>query len=118
MVISGVGLRYRSLLTVPSKMYSGVETEFKMVPGMRLPPFGITRMADWQSVDLQDLAGSDGVWKVIFFVGRGFDLEEVREKLGGVDMKKVRVCVVLDAKVEESGVHWTNVSEGLTDWKK
>lgn len=91
------------------------------MPGTRLPPFPITRLADWQSVDLQSLAPSDGLWKLIAFVDRNVDLKPFKERIQGEKgeaglMGRLTVSAVIDASVEE--VHWRDVPEGLMQWER
>jgi hypothetical protein len=54
------------------------------MPGSRLPPHPM-RLADWNTVDLQELAPSDGMWKVIFFVC-GFQWGGDKDEVGHTDL--------------------------------
>jgi phenol 2-monooxygenase len=40
-----------------------------VAPGDRLPPEAIVRLADWKPMNLQDLAPSDGLFKLLLFPG-------------------------------------------------
>jgi len=121
---SGVGLHYTEVspLTLPSSP----EITTTLIPGTRFPPGPITRLADWQTMDLQSLTPSDGLWKLNIFVSKCTDLhvldEAVRKedwtrKPGGFAERCV-VNIVFDAKAEDKDVKWRDVPESLMRWER
>jgi hypothetical protein len=71
-------------------------------------------------MDLQNLAPSDGLWKLIAFVAPSVDLAPFAALLERENWKKfeerVTVNVVLDAKAENA--HWTELPEALRKWQR
>ncbi|KAF8899315.1 FAD binding domain-containing protein [Infundibulicybe gibba] len=62
---SGIGICYTSRLSIPAG-----DTHFShLQSGVRLPPHPITRVGDWHPADIQDLARSDGAFKLLIFPG-------------------------------------------------
>ncbi|KAF5388934.1 hypothetical protein D9757_005110 [Collybiopsis confluens] len=77
---SGVGIRYRSRLTVEANdREESLSDTFGLKIGTRLPPMKIIRFADWHPLDIQDLATSDGLFKIIVCAG---DLRDEKESKG------------------------------------
>ena len=109
-----MGLHYKSALSPPA----GIDTG--LVPGTRFPPYPVTRLADWNAGNLQDLAPSDGRWKLIAFVEPKFDLNPLANSLSSDawknQLKKSSVNVVIDARAED--VHWRDIPDALLDWQR
>ena len=94
------------------------------------------RLADWNTVDLHQLAPSDGVWKAIFFVGKGFQWGGGKDGFKNVDLlelegwielrDRVTSSIVIDAcpadisssSVTQQQMHWANVPPSLEDWRR
>ncbi|KAF9465797.1 FAD binding domain-containing protein [Collybia nuda] len=72
---SGVGIQYNSKLTVgsSSRVEERPTISALLSVGMRLPPGRILRFGDWNLMDMQDLAPSDGLFKILIFCGDVLD---------------------------------------------
>ncbi|KAJ6505929.1 FAD binding domain-containing protein [Mycena vulgaris] len=64
--LSGIGIHYNSSLIIDSSLPKGTTL---LEAGYRLPPVGLDRLADWRPQELQDLAPSDGLFKLFLFPG-------------------------------------------------
>ncbi|KAF7327585.1 Phenol 2-monooxygenase [Mycena kentingensis (nom. inval.)] len=122
---SGIGINYQSSLTVPSTVGDEVRL---FAPGYRLPPASVERLADWCPFDLQDLAPSDGLWKLFLFPGDVL-LPEVATRLdafcctlssspavGKLLGPRVVVYTILASAKEQA--LWTDVPELARDYKR
>jgi hypothetical protein len=96
--------------------------------GYRLPPAGLYRLADWRPDELQDLAPSDGLFKLFLLPGDILCKDDARRlevfcnvlttspaaaHLLGI---KVHLHTILNSDKEKA--MWNNVPSILRDWKR
>ncbi|KAF8577151.1 hypothetical protein K439DRAFT_1418443 [Ramaria rubella] len=122
MFTSGIGVHYQSRLTDQEVNLCalGLKT------GERLPPGCLVRLGDWQPMDLQDLAPSDGLFKLFIFPcdilhpdhrARLFEFMTILgEKMCPEVLDRISMFVVLNS-VKES-VHWKEVPPLVRSWKR
>ncbi|KAI0314514.1 FAD binding domain-containing protein [Amylostereum chailletii] len=123
--ITGIGTIYHSTLT-PTRIPSPLAP--KLIPGERIPPAPVLRLADWRPFNVHDLLPADGRFTLLLLPGelRAANatlppfVRRLREagagvdagtKAAGKDMLKTRV-VLADLKV---GLHWTDVVEEVRE---
>ncbi|KAG9218404.1 hypothetical protein CCMSSC00406_0007995 [Pleurotus cornucopiae] len=122
MFTSGLGVRYNSMLiNQPSPSHEG---EQGITAGRYLPWCPITRLADWDSMDMQSLIIFDGLWKLLIFPGdirspnNLAELARTEKELTrcvGV-LKHASLYTILDNREDE--VQWTDVPRALRAWKR
>ncbi|KAJ7142147.1 FAD binding domain-containing protein [Mycena crocata] len=118
---SGVGLQYKFGLT-KLDLPSGAS---KLTAGFRLPPSPVLRLSDWCPMELQDLAPSDGLFKIFIFPGDILVPEEKErlEQFGtalsnsivAVLAERLRIYTVLSSAKEKA--IWSDVPKIARDWK-
>ncbi|KAL4258781.1 PheA/TfdB FAD monooxygenase family protein [Pleurotus pulmonarius] len=119
---SGLGVSYNSvLIRQPSPSHDGREG---IIPGKYLPWCPITRLADWDSMDMQSLITFDGLWRLLIFPGDIRSASNLAE-LSRLE-KEIARCVgalkhailytILDNREDE--VQWTDVPRVLRSWKR
>ncbi len=96
--------------------------------GARLPPSPMMRLADWWPIDVQDLAPSDGLFKLIIFPGDVLSspnaecLSEFAKTLSAHDGKEKDYSAMLWIGTILSGskerLLWTDVPATLRDTKR
>ncbi|KAJ6606070.1 FAD binding domain-containing protein [Mycena vulgaris] len=121
MFTSGVGLQYKFGLT-KLDLPSGAS---KLTAGFRLPPSPLIRLSDWCPMELQDLAPSDGLFKIFIFPGDILvPAEKARlDKFGAalsnsivsVLTERLRIYTVLSSAKEKA--IWSDVPTIARDWK-
>ncbi|KAJ7494654.1 FAD binding domain-containing protein [Mycena galericulata] len=124
MFTSGIGIQYKSSLIMDVGLPKGAAY---LEAGYRLPPVGLDRLADWRPQELQDLAPSDGLFKMFLFPGdllcateadrlalfcNTLSSSSATEWLG----TRVRMYTILNS--EKKNVMWTDVPLILRDWKR
>lgn len=119
---SGVGLQYKSNLT-KLDLPSGAS---ELTAGFRLPPSALLRLSDWCPMELQDLAPSDGLFKIFIFPGdilvpaEKARLDQFGEKLSGSIVsgltERIRIYTLLNSSKERA--IWSDVPRIARDWKK
>lgn len=113
---------------------------------MRLPPAPLVRLVDWRPTDVQDLAPSDGKWKILVFVrdlraslalaefcgvlagkgglggivttGEEKETGEVQKGKGKGKEDEKRVVLYTIGRNPRSEVQWVDVPELGRDWKR
>ncbi|KAF7329035.1 Phenol 2-monooxygenase [Mycena venus] len=125
MFTSGIGIRYSSSLIIDAGLPKGAA---HLEAGYRLPPVGLNRLADWRPQELQDLAPSDGTFKLFLFPGNilcesdASRLELFCAALSSSSAAtewlgtRVRIYTILDSEKEKA--MWNNVPLILRDWKR
>ncbi|KAF5388916.1 hypothetical protein D9757_005093 [Collybiopsis confluens] len=128
---SGVGIRYRSQLMVEANNREvSLSDTFSLEIGTRLPPMNIVRFADWHPMDIQDLAASDGLFKIIIFSGdlqgdiESKGLREFAEHLqlladkkqGSILFKQFTMFTVV-TEYKESDI-WSFIPPFLRNWRR
>jgi phenol 2-monooxygenase len=130
MFSSGVGVRYLKTLALntesPTFQYQSEDARIKL--GVRFPSASVTRLADWQCIDVQGLLPSDGLFKLLIFCGdilkgeQGRLLQEVLNRLGveGKSSESLLERVTLHTIVSnEKGTDiWDRLPCALRDWKR
>ncbi|KAJ7650355.1 FAD binding domain-containing protein, partial [Roridomyces roridus] len=118
---SGIGIRYESDLILASGLPKGAAVE----AGYRLPPCRLERLADWRPQDLQDLAVSDGLFKMFVLPGdllheadAANRLELFCNKLSSSDWLGTRVCLYTILNGDKAKAMWNDVPLILRDWKR
>ncbi|KAJ7932748.1 FAD binding domain-containing protein [Mycena leptocephala] len=122
MFTSGVGLQYVSRLT-KLNLPSGAS---KLTAGFRLPPSPLIRLSDWCPMELQDLAPSDGLWKIFIFPG---DIlvpaeKERLDKFGAALSNSIisglteRLCIYTVLSSSKEKAIWSDVPMIARNWKK
>ncbi|KAJ6619670.1 FAD binding domain-containing protein [Mycena sp. CBHHK59/15] len=112
MFTSGIGIKYKSKLIRTSGFTNGVT---HLEAGLRLPPVALERLADWRPWDLQDLAPSDGLFKLFIFSGLLLTLSlspDIAHLLG----IRVHLYTILNSAKDKA--MWTHVPTILRDWKR
>ncbi|KAH7874205.1 FAD binding domain-containing protein [Lentinula edodes] len=129
---SGIGIRYKSRLVIELESQKGTLDISGLAVGTRLPPTEIIRMADWQPMDMQDLAPCDVLFKVLIFAGDLFDhrhytalqgLTQTFQKMADSKDKEdasllqrfTMYTIIINSK--ESNI-WKQVPTILRDWKR
>ncbi|KAJ7494326.1 FAD binding domain-containing protein [Mycena galericulata] len=118
---SGVGLQYKSDLT-KLELPSGASN---LIAGFRLPPSPLLRLSDWCPIEMQDLAPSDGLFKIFIFPGDILvPAEKARlEKFGAslsasivsILTERIRIYTVLNSAKDKA--IWSDVPKIARDWK-
>ena len=95
-------------------------------PGQRLPSFVLTRLGDWQQLDLQDLAPSDGLFKLLIFAGDILVPQQnscltqfatsLKDSMSLQILSRLSLHTVLAGHRE--AVNWKDVPLMLQDWKR
>lgn len=95
-------------------------------PGQRLPSFGLTRLGDWQQLDLQDLAPSDGLFKLLIFAGDILLPQQnscltqfaasLKDSMSLQILNRLSLHTILAGHRE--AVHWKDVPPMLQNWKR
>ncbi|KAG9218421.1 hypothetical protein CCMSSC00406_0007978 [Pleurotus cornucopiae] len=122
MFTSGLGIQYDSMLTIqPSPAQQG---ERAITVGKYLPWCPVTRLADWDSMDIQSLISFDGLWRLLIFPGdirsenNQAELARLEKEVGrcvGV-LKHAILYTILDNREDEA--QWTDVPRVLRSWKR
>jgi phenol 2-monooxygenase len=96
--------------------------------GSRLPPAPVERLADWRPLDLQDLAPSDGLFKIFIFPGDILveaDLLRLQEFCDALmtfphmaNLFGSRVILYTILNSERKKAEWVDVPSLLRDWKR
>ncbi|KAJ7659939.1 FAD binding domain-containing protein [Mycena rosella] len=125
MFTSGIGIKYHSSLI------NG--TELPMDPtnlqaGYRLPTAAIDRLTDWLPADLQDLAPSDGLFKLILFPGDSLVAADAKrlqdfsdalaESPDTTNLLETRVTIHTILNSDKQRVLWSDVPSILRDWRR
>ncbi|KAJ6630324.1 FAD binding domain-containing protein [Mycena sp. CBHHK59/15] len=118
---SGVGLQYKAALT-KLDLPSGATN---LTAGFRLPPSPLLRLSDWCPIELQDLAPSDGLFKIFIFPGdilvpaEKSRLDEFGATLSNSIVsslsERIRVYTVL--RSSKTQAIWSDVPQIARDWK-
>jgi Phenol hydroxylase, C-terminal dimerisation domain len=119
---SGIGVCYRSRLTDDG----GTRCASHLKPGERLPPSPLVRLGDWQPMDLQDLAPSDGLFK-LFVLPCDIRVPDHKARLkqfaamlsesaGPHEMEHVSLFVIVNNSKED--VLWKDVPLLFRSWKR
>ncbi|KAF4582344.1 hypothetical protein EYR38_002462 [Pleurotus pulmonarius] len=122
MFTSGLGIQYDSMLTIPSS--PSQQGERAIVVGKYLPWCPVTRLADWDSMDIQSLISFDGLWRLLIFPGdirsesNEADLARLDKELGRCvgALKHAILYTILDNREDEA--QWTDVPRVLRSWKR
>ncbi|KAJ6494751.1 FAD binding domain-containing protein [Mycena vitilis] len=122
MFTSGIGIHYKSSLTINTDLPKGATG---LEAGYRLPPASLERLADWVPYELQDLAPSDGLFKLFLFPGdillqadaKRLDafcgtLSTMADLLGN----RIQLYTILNS--DKKKAMWTDVPDILQDWKR
>ncbi|KAF9465800.1 FAD binding domain-containing protein [Collybia nuda] len=122
---SGVGIQYQSSLGI---LTSQTPSLASLVVGTRLPPGKIHRVADWNIMDIQDLAPSDGLFKVLVFCGDVFDvkrsnmLREITEVVQSLEHEEKdfleRFTVHIIVRNSKEANIWDQIPFFLRNWKR
>ncbi|KAJ7127079.1 FAD binding domain-containing protein [Mycena epipterygia] len=125
MFTSGIGIHYKSMLVIDSTLPMGAT---HLEAGYRLPPVGLDRLADWRPQELQQLAPSDGLFKLFLFPGDLLCGEDAKRldmfcstlssSLGMAEMLGVRVQTYTILNSDKKKAMWTDVPDILRDWKR
>lgn len=122
LINSGVGLCYQSALTV----LTPIQPILHIKPGERLPWSPLIRLGDWQPKDLQDIAISDGLFKIVIFAS---DIlvpeqkarlvhfsEQLSHSLRPEMMHRLSCHTIITSPKERT--IWTDVPTLLQSWKR
>ncbi|KAJ7285209.1 FAD binding domain-containing protein [Mycena rebaudengoi] len=117
----GVGLQYKFSLT-KLELPSGAA---KLTAGFRLPPSPLLRLSDWRPMELQDLAPSDGLFKIFILPGDILEpsdksrLEKFCQALTNSIVssltERIRIYTILSSAKEKA--IWSDVPAIARDWK-
>ncbi|KAJ6607418.1 FAD binding domain-containing protein [Mycena sp. CBHHK59/15] len=125
MFTSGIGIKYQSSLTRDVGLPKGAT---HIEAGYRLAPAAVERLADWRPMDLQDLAPSDGLFKIFLFPGDilcDLDAKRLEEfcntlwsspHIANLLGTRVRLYAILNSAKEMA--LWTDVPSHIRDWKQ
>ncbi|KAJ7170593.1 FAD binding domain-containing protein [Mycena crocata] len=117
MFTSGIGIHYRSSLTMDSDA-NLPQGATHLVAGYRLPPVGLERLADWRPHELQDLVPSNGLFKLFLFPGDLLSEDGVLSRsVATTDlMERVQLYTILNS--DKRVAMWNQVPIILQNWKR
>lgn len=92
--------------------------------GKYLPWCPVTRLADWDSMDIQSLISFDGLWRLLIFPGdirsesNQAELARLEKEVGRCvgALKHATLYTILDNREDEA--QWTDVPRVLRSWKR
>ncbi|KAJ7931429.1 FAD binding domain-containing protein [Mycena leptocephala] len=108
---SGIGIKYQSSLIKDTGLPKGAT---HLEAGYRIPTVALGRLTDWRPMDLQDLAPSNGLFKIFLFPGDilvdtdAKRFQEFSDALG--------IYTILNSDNDKA--LWSDVPNILRDWKR